>query len=208
MDHEELAARAAVACWNGSEGRNAAAIRDANPLDSASLTDFLNAWILARANPYSRRPALLAFLNSYAMPVLRAIKQPSDQAYLLIESLSRLAVAEQATRGRPTSMLSKLGHAVSPSVFVPYDSRVQKALRAAGKGVRAHNYSDYMQAVLSEKPAFDQELRRRGLGADNLKAAGMTQSLFEMRALDKWLMLRGGFNASRMERDIRMAGSA
>jgi hypothetical protein len=103
-------------------------------------------------------------------------------------------------------MLSKLGHAVSPSVFIPYDSRVQKALRAVGKGVRAHNNRDYMQAVLSEKAAFDQELRRRGLAADTLKARGMTQALFEMRALDKWLMLRAGFSASRMERDIRMAG--
>jgi hypothetical protein len=39
MDHEELAARAAVACWNGSEGRNAAAIRDAigQPLVSPRL---------------------------------------------------------------------------------------------------------------------------------------------------------------------------
>jgi len=205
MDHEELAARAAVACWNGSEGRNAAAIRDADPLDSAALTGFLNAWMLARANPLPRRAALLAFLNGYAMPALREFNQPSEQAYSVIESLSRQSVAEQATRGRPTSMLSKLGHAVSPSVFIPYDSRVQKALRAVGKGVRAHNYCDYMQAVLSEKPAFDQELRRRGLAADTLKATGMTQSLFEMRALDKWLMLRGGFSASRMERDVRMA---
>jgi hypothetical protein len=63
-----------------------------------------------------------------------------------------------------------------------------------------------MQAVLSEKPAFDQELRRRGLAAETLKATGMIQSLFEMRALDKWLMLRGGFSAARMERDVRIAG--
>jgi hypothetical protein len=82
------------------------------------------------------------------MPALRAINQASDQAYSVIESLSRQSIAEQATRRRPTSMLSKLGHAVSPSVFIPYDSRVQKALRAVGKGVRAHSYRDYMQAVL------------------------------------------------------------
>jgi hypothetical protein len=206
MDHEELAARAAVACWTGSEGQNAAAIRAANPLNSEALTGFLNAWMLARGNPLDKRSSLLAFLNDHAMPALRVIDQPSDEAYRLIEQLSHQAVAEKATRGRPTSMLSKLGHAVSPSVFIPYDSRVQKALRAVKKGVRAHHYCDYMRAVLSEKPAFDQELRRRGLSTESLKASVMTQALFEMRALDKWLMLRGGFSAARMERDVRTAG--
>src|SRR5215510_7602514 len=110
MDHEEIAARAAVACWNGSEGRNAAAIRAANPLDAKTLTLFLNAWMLARGNPLPKRTGLLAFLNDHAMPALRPIDQASDEAYRAIETLSRRAVAEKATRGRPTSMLSKLGH--------------------------------------------------------------------------------------------------
>jgi hypothetical protein len=202
MDQLELAARAAVACWNGSEGKNAAAMRAADPLSSDALTAFLNAWMLARANPLPGRAGLLAFLNSYALPALRAVDQPSDEAYQLIEKLSNQAVAEKATRGRPTSMLSKLGHAVSPSVFIPYDSRVQMALRAVGKSIRAHHYCDYMQAVLSEKPASDQELKRRNLTVESLNVSGMTQALFEMRALDKWLMLRGGFSAARMARDI------
>lgn len=206
MDGEELAARAAVACWNGSEGRNAGAIRAVNPLDLDTLTLFLNAWMLARGNPLPRRPGLLSFLNAHAMPALRAVDQASDDAYRIIEKLSFKAVSEQATRGRPTSMLSKLAHAVSPLVFIPYDSRVQKALRAVSKGVKAHYYCDYMRAVLSEKPAFDRELRQRGLSVESLRATGMSQTLFEMRALDKWLMLRGGFSATRMERDVRALG--
>jgi hypothetical protein len=43
--------------------------------------------------------------------------------------------------------------------------------------------------------ALQLDLVQLGLAADTLKATGMTQSLFEMRALDKWLMLRGGFSA-------------
>jgi hypothetical protein len=203
MDHEELAARAAVACWNGSEGRNAATIRAAHPLSPEALTGFLNAWMLARGNPLDKRPGLLSFLNAHALPALRAIDQASDDAYRLIEKLGHKAVAEKATGGRPTSMLSKLAHAVSPLVFVPYDTRVRKALRRVGKGVRAHDYLDYMQAVLSEKPVFDRELKRRGLSIESLNAVGMAQPLFEMRALDKWLMLCGGFSAARMERDLR-----
>lgn len=59
-----------------------------------------------------------------------------------------------------------------------------------------------MAAVLSEKPAFVQELKRRRLSAASLKAKDMSQPLFEMRALDKWLMLCGGFNSVRMKRDV------
>lgn len=202
MDLEELAARAAVACWNGAEGRNAGAVREANPLNLETLNLFLNAWMLARTNPLPRRAALLEFLNNQAMPALRAVNHPSESAYRVIEDLSEKAVLARVTRGRQTSMLSKLAHAVCPLVFIPYDRRVRSALKLAGKGVQAHRYCDYMQSVLSEKPAFDQELRRRGLSAASLKAAGMTQILFEMRALDKWLMLRGGFSFARMQREL------
>jgi hypothetical protein len=202
MDSEELAARAAVACWNGSEGKNATAIRMAKELDLATLSGFLNAWMLARANPLPRRELLLEFLNSHALPTLRAIDHASDEAYAVIEELSHQALADHATRGRPTSMLSKLAHAICPLVFIPYDSRVQAALRLAGKGIKSHQYRDYMLAVLSEKPALDRELARRGLSAAGLNATGVSQTLFEMRALDKWLMLRGGFNPDRMKREL------
>jgi hypothetical protein len=203
MGKAELAARAAVACWAGSEGRNAAAIRGAELLTVEMLRKFLNAWMLARGNPLSKRDELLSFLNRRVMPALREVDDVSEEAYLVVEKLSKLSVAEEATRGRPTSMLSKLAHAVSPMVFVPYDHRVRKALRIIDKGIRAHHYRDYMAAVLSEKPAFVRELQRRRLSAESLKATDMSQSLFEMRALDKWLMLCGGFNAARMERDVK-----
>lgn len=202
MDHAELAARAAVACWNGSEGTHALAVRSTNELDLETLTRFLNVWMLARSNPLERRAGLLAFLNQHAMPALKVMNRPSEPAYRLIETLSDRAQAEQVTKGRPTSMLSKLGHAVSPIVFIPYDSRVQKALRSSGKGIRAHCYFDYMQAVLSEMPALQRELTQRGLSAQTLNATGMSQELFELRALDKWLMLRGGFSTAMMSREL------
>jgi hypothetical protein len=53
----ELAAPAAVACGVGREGRNAAAI-----LSVEVLGRFLNAWMLARGNPLSRRNELVSFL--------------------------------------------------------------------------------------------------------------------------------------------------
>jgi hypothetical protein len=203
MECEEVAARAAVACWDGREGRTAAAIRTANVLDTATLTPFLNVWILARSHPLVKREELLLFLNNHAMPAIRAFTQPSDEAYQVVEALGQRAVAEKATRGRPTSMLSKLGHAVSPLVFIPYDRRVRIALRKCGKGVRAHQYRDYMQAVLSEKSSFVRKLQDRGLSAQSLNASSMSQPLFELRALDKWLMLCGGFSKDLMIKDVR-----
>jgi hypothetical protein len=202
MDKAELAARAAVACWAGSEGRNAAAIRGSESLNAEILGKFLNAWMLARGNPLSRRNELVSFVNRRVLPALREIRDVSEEAYLVVEKLSELSVTEEATRGRPTSMLSKLAHAVNPEIFVPYDHRVRKALREIDKGVRAHHYRDYMAAVLSEKPGFVQELKRRKLSAESLNAKNMSQPLFEMRALDKWLMLCGGFSPVRMERDV------
>ncbi|MEH2542805.1 hypothetical protein [Bradyrhizobium sp. AZCC 1699] len=203
MDDEEVAARAAVACWHGREGQTAAAIRTANALDDGTLKPFLNVWILARSNPLAMREELLRFLNTHAMPAIRSFSQPSDEAYRVIETLGHSAVAEKATRGRPTSTLSKVGHAVSPLVFIPYDRRVRLALGKLGKGVRAHSYCDYMQAVLSEKAGFVRKLEERGLSAESLNASGMSQALFEVRALDKWLMLRGGFSKDLMMKDVR-----
>ncbi|MET4044916.1 hypothetical protein ABIC03_006645 [Bradyrhizobium sp. RT6a] len=202
MDHEELAARAAVACWQGSEGRYAEAIRTARRLDADGLARFLNLWMLARSNPLNKRGALLNFLNDHVMPTLLGIDHASDEAYGVIEDLSAKALKEGATLGRPTSMLSKLALAVCPLVYIPYDARVQNALRRAGKGISPHSYRNYMRAVLSEKPAFDQNLARRGLSIETLDGGAMSRALFEMRALDKWLMLRGGFNPETMLREL------
>jgi hypothetical protein len=66
MDYEELAARAAVACWLGAEGAYARAIRSAKLLDMETLKGFLNLWKLARPNPLNRRTGLLDFLNAHA----------------------------------------------------------------------------------------------------------------------------------------------
>jgi hypothetical protein len=146
----------------------------------------------------------LAFLNS-GVPSLKKIDQdssPTEDTYRLVEGLSLRAVASNATRGRPTSMLSKPALAVCPLVFIPYDSNVQEAPCRAGKRVRGHHYIDYMRAVLSEKAGLDLILRERALSAHGLNTAGMSHALFELRVLDKWLMLRGGFDRNTMMREL------
>jgi len=98
-----------------------------------------------------------------------------------------------------------------PEIYIPYDSTVRDALTAVGKKVRDHAYCDYMEAVMSEKPAFERALRDKGLTAESLSADGMSQWLFEMRAHDKRLMLRGGFDltctSGAVGKCIRWGGS-
>ena len=205
MDHDELAARTAIANWLGEEGEHSRELQASRLLEEQRLKRFLGKWGLARSNPIDNRADLLNFLNQYAIPALKEISadgRPSRHAYAVIEELSLRGKDSNLTNGRQTSLLSKLGLSLCPEIYIPYDSTVRDALTAVGKKVRDHAYCDYMEAVMSEKPAFERALRDKGLTAESLSADGMSQWLFEMRAHDKRLMLRGGFDPDRMMREI------
>lgn len=200
MDHDELAAKVAIANWHSQERVHWVIFQTANRLEMESLARFLNYWGLARANPLKHREPLLTFLNDEAIPALKEINPksiPVRQTYAVIEQLSQHATSF-GNGNRQTSLLSKLALVICPEIFIPYDARAREALQ----GIREHAYCDYMAAVLAEKPAFDQALRDKKLTAARLDANGMSQPLFEMRALDKRLMLRGGFNPATIEREI------
>jgi hypothetical protein len=200
MDHDELAAKVAIANWHGQERAHWTIFQTANRLEMESLKRFLNYWGLARANPLKHREPLLTFLNDHAIPALKEINPksiPVRQTYAVIEKLSQRATSF-GNGNRQTSLLSKLALVICPEIFIPYDARAREALQ----GIREHAYCDYMEAVLSEKPAFDQALRDKNLTAARLDANGMSQALFEMSTLDKRLMLRGGFNPATIEREI------
>jgi hypothetical protein len=204
-DLDELAARAAIACWRGAEGTLSRAIKDVVPLPMTILQAWLSRMGLARSVPTARREGLLAFLNDRAIPQLRdAPNDPSPNTFSLVEKLSQEARSRDVLNGRPTSLLSKLGLAVHPELFIPYDGRVFRALKGRGARVQRHIYSDYMTAVFAQKPAFLSTLNEKNLSSGSLGAADiMSQHLFELRALDKRLMLAGGFDKERMLRDLK-----
>ena len=206
MDQDELAARAAIACWRGAEGTLSREIRDVSPLSSATMKRWLGRMGLARFVPTKSREGLLAFLNEVAIPKLRTVPDDCTVAFSAVERLSEEILTRNILKGRPTSLLSKLGMALRPELFIPYDKRVRRALKNAGRKVREHCYSDYMAAVMSEKPAFLEVLKMKNLSINSLGAEGlMSQSLFELRGLDKRLMLKGKFSPDRMARDLRSA---
>lgn len=206
-DLDELAARAAIANWRGKEGAQARELQSIGQFDQDRLKRFLSQWGLARSNPNATRAGLLEFLNQHAIPALRLGKEgyaPQSEAYQTIDQLAQFGKDLKLTNGKQTSLLSKLGLSLCPEIFIPYDSTVRAALVAVGKRVRDHAYSEYMDAVMSEKPAFDRALRDKNLTPTALSAADMSPLLFEMRALDKRLMLRGGFNPEKMAREVQL----
>jgi hypothetical protein len=200
-DLDILAARAAISAWKGNEGTFSQEIQGCNRLSIEILEKWLAEWMLSRSVPKRDRDRLLAFLNDKAIPAFRNVENGSGE-YEIVEELSRLAVESEAMSKRPTSLISKFGLTMSPEIFVPYDSRVRKALKLLGHKIPEHGYVKYMTAVLAEKPAFLRTFDEKGLTATRLGAGEMSQSLFEMRALDKRLMLEGGFSPKLMARGL------
>jgi hypothetical protein len=137
-------------------------------------------------------------------PVIpRIIPDRASSDYSVVETLSQEVWTRGILPGRPTSLLSKLGLALHPERFIPYDSTVRQALVRDGLKVRDHDYRHYISAVLSKKPNFVEALKVKNLSARSLNAEDlMSEAVFELRALDKRLMLAGGFNAERMIRDL------
>jgi len=122
VDHDELAAKAAVANWHGLEGAYAREIQAAKRWQMEGLKRFLDLWGLARSNPIIDRAKLLSFLNEHALPALSEIdarSTPSRHTYAVVEELSERAARFGATKGRPTSLLSKLGLEFAPRFSFP-----------------------------------------------------------------------------------------
>ena len=124
-------------------------------------------------------------------------------AHRTVEELSSDVKDRDVLSVRPTSLLSKLAFCCQPEVFSPYDSLARKALRD-DYGIKDHKYADYMEAIFLEKERVADMLRSRGITATSLRYKGkvLGQNLFELRATDKWLMLRGGFKAERMRKEF------
>jgi hypothetical protein len=202
-DLDILAARAAISTWKGREGALSAEIQRSDCLTMETLKSWLGRWGVARNVPIHDRRRFLAFMNERAIPAFRSNKSVSgDASYEIVEDLCQFVVDNKILKCRPTSLISKLGLAMLPEVFVPYDSTVCEALRRSGHKIRKHFYVRYMMVVMAEKPAFVETLAEKGLFAIRLGAGDMSQRLFEMRALDKRLMLKGGFSPKAMARDL------
>jgi hypothetical protein len=94
-------------------------------------------------------------MNDKAIPAYRGIKHTSGEAaYEIVDKLSQFTIENQVLDCRPTSLISKLGLAMLPEIFIPYDKRVRGALKSLGFKVPEHSYVKYMSLVLAEKPAF------------------------------------------------------
>jgi hypothetical protein len=98
--------------------------------------------------------------------------------------------------------MSKFAFSCRPATFVPYDSRARGALRDFGHDIPDHGYALYMQAFIAEKAKTIKRLHALGITPSKLPYRGaiMEDALFEMRVVDKRLMLKGGFSPESMAR--------
>jgi hypothetical protein len=197
-DLDKLAAQTAIALWFGDEGKLALEIQE-KPLDDELLTRWLVNWDVVRRAPKEKREELCVFLNN-AKPKLTA--HPMD--YKLVEKLRQQALNEGVFRGRETSLMSKFAFSCSPTTFAPYDYYGRCGLRELGHHIPDHEYALYMQAFIVEKANIIKRLHKSGITPSKLpyRRKIMEDALFEMRVVDKRLMLYGGFPPDAMAGDF------
>jgi hypothetical protein len=197
---DKLAAQTAIARWFGDEGNLAHEIQK-KPLDDQLLKRWLVSWMVARIAPIPKREDLRWFLNEVAKPALIST-HPTD--YELVETLCKQALDKGILRGRPTSLMSKFAFSCRPATFAPYDKYARGALRDFGHKIPDHGYALYMQAFIAEKAKIIERLHNLGITPSKLPYRGkiMEDALFEMRVVDKRLMLYSGFPPERMARDF------
>lgn len=197
-DWVEIATKAAVDTWAGSEGALSRELRAMNVITEEFLRDWLGVWMLGRSNPLVYRKGLAVELSSIRPRILQATDQNLPE---LVSSLTAHLKHSQATKSRQTSLVSKFAFSLRPEVIVPYDSRGRKALgELFGKRLPNHDYSRYLAAFQSFSEPFFANLDKSGT-TSRMRAQWepiMSEHLFKLRSADKYFMLMGGFSVRRM----------
>lgn len=198
----DVAARAAIRTWAGKEGTLSRELQAQGPSSEEFLRAWLGWWMLARANPIPYRPWLATQLQTVVRPqVLHAsdVRLPP-----LVVSLAESLREARATRGLQTSLVSKFAFSLRPESIVPYDRRARLGLSEMfGCRLADHDYPGYLTAFHRFSNDFSRHLDETGTtrALRSEWSPVMSETLFRMRASDKYVMLLGGFPVERMNRD-------
>ena len=195
--HLNIAAKAAINCWQGNEGRLSKGIQESLVIDTDLLRHWLGTWMLARSNPKVLRKTLAEKLTSLKGTI--AATEP-DRLPGLISDFANSLHLSSATRGVQTSLVSKFAFSVQPEFIYPYDARARKGLEALYNiKIKNHDYSSYFAAFEILQHEVDNELDKNMLyDLTSSWQPVMSETLFRKRTADKYMMLLGGFNASLM----------
>lgn len=196
----ELAAKVAVLSWRGNEEQICLKIQNASRIGRKLGREWLNYWMLSRTAPLENRDSLYRYMTR-ARRQLLSPNLTSERAYYLVQNIAETGAQLGGTTGRPLSLVSKLAFSCKPELFSPYDKRARAALKLGGHATNG-NYPAFMIAFNNELCPFKGALTEAGISVgSNIFGVPVTmsQTLFEVRTFDKYLMLVGGFSRGKMK---------
>jgi len=196
----QIAACEAIRSW-ANEGSLANKLRQTETITEQFLSRWLGLWRLARANPLNLRTGLVQSLNESVRP--RIMKSSAEELPALVSTLAAELQDGGMATGRQTSLVSKFAFSLRPEVIVPYDSTVRAALGILfGQRLKEHDYATYLAKFGESAKVISHALDDHGL-VEKLRprwSGAMSETLFRLRAADKYCMLVGGFPREKMAR--------
>ncbi|RAI44417.1 hypothetical protein [Rhodoplanes roseus] len=198
---DDLSVRAAVAAWTTGEGAFASDIGSDVALTVSLLDRWLSYWDLADRLRRPQRAQFLAFLEQTARPAFRAATEPSPEVFGLLDDINYQAVRDGLTTSSLMIMLSRFACSCRPAVYAPASQHSRRGMQIIGRKLADMSYRTYMLAFMKERERFADRVATIVLADDptGAAAAAVPLDVLVMRALDRRLMLAGGFAPERLE---------
>ena len=204
FDNLELAAKEAIRTWILSEKKLSGQLLNISEITEDILKQWLGYWMLARSNPTYLRAELAKQLNELVRPSI--LNSSNEDLPLQIQFLTEELKKRNATKGKQTSLVSKIAFCLKPEIIVPYDKRARSGLtKVYGKKMIDHDYASYYKSFLQFKDEIDDKLEASSV-LENLRSdwqSAMSENLFKARTADKFLMLIGGFSVEKMAKAVQ-----
>lgn len=198
---DDLSVYAAMASWRAGEAAFSAEMRSAAPLTVRTFDRWLVFHGLDdRLGPGLRRQ-LLGFLDDVARPSFRSAAMPSSEAFARLDEINFDAVRAGITTASLMGLLTRFACACAPAVYAPATQHARRGIQAIGHRLPDMSYRGYMLAFMKEHERFADRVATIVLAAGSAAAKRpvMPLDLLVMRALDRRLMLAGGYPVGQLE---------
>lgn len=202
---DDLSVRAAMAGWRAGEAFLSAELRSTPVLTPGLIERWLVFFGLTDRLRRAQREQFIGFLEGTARPALRGVGGPSPEAFGLVDDINFEAVRERITSASLTMLLSRFACACAPGVFVPITQHSRRGIQIVGHKLPDMSYRSFMLAVMKERERFADRIATWLLayeGADT-GTPPITLDVLVMRALERRLMLAGGYLPDQIEETIR-----
>lgn len=205
---DDLSVRAALAAWRTGEGAFSAEMRSAPAITMRTLDRWLAYWDLDDRLRRDQRQQFLDLLETTARPAFCGVPEPSPEAFALLDEVNFKAVREGVTTASLMALLTRFACSCEPVVYAPATQYSRRGIQILGRKLGDLSYRTYMLAFMKERERFADRVATLVLaaGSDACRTA-MPLDVLVMRALDRRLMLAGGFPPARLEALLKPASA-